>query len=97
MMSRIPRWAGPGLREARRRADELIARRESGDPSWSDEHAQWWLAVYVPPDREVPAMGRAVHRAEHPRLIEVTAEHGRGEYVFKPDPVGGWVRTDQPI
>ena len=88
MMSRIPGWAGPGLREARRRADELIARRESGDPSWSDKHAQWWLAVYVPPDREVPAMNR---------VIEVTAEHGRGEYVFKPDHGGGWVRTDAAI
>jgi hypothetical protein len=96
-MSRIPGWAEPGLLEARRRADELIARRESGDPSWSDEHARWWLAVYVPPDREVPAMGGAVHRVEQLRVVEVTAEHERVEYVFKPDSGGGWMRTDQPI
>lgn len=96
-MSRIPGWAEPGLREARRRADELIARRESGDPSWSDERARWWLAVYVPPDREVAAMGGGVRRVEPPRVVEVTAERKRAEYVFKPDSGGSWVRADQPI
>jgi hypothetical protein len=96
-MSRIPRWAEAGLGEARRRADELIGRRESGDPSWSDEHAGWWLSVFVPPVREVAAMRGVVHRVGQVPVVEVTAEHERGEYVFKPGNGDAWVRIDQPI
>jgi hypothetical protein len=96
-MSRIPGWAEAGLGEARRRADELIGRRESGDPSWSDEHARWWLSVFVLPAREVPVIGGAVRRVGQLPLVEVTAEHKRGEYVFKPGSGRDWVRIDQPI
>ena len=96
-MTRIPGWAEAGLGEARRRADELIRRRESGDPSWRDEHAGWWLSVFVPPEREVASVGGAVHRVGQFPVVEVTAQRERGEYVFKPDNGGSWVRIDQPI